>query len=178
MVHRGFKSTGGIPNTAVDILEKKYLIRKGERSGAQWYELTHDRFIKPILDSNERWENKRQKEREKASAKLWQNALANLQSDQVLREKKVEPAVHLDWWNELRNLQFLEKLRRQDCIPFIGSAACEAWIPEANTIAYQWAQKYDYPFQHAVPAEQTNVSWTWLPDQLSQVSFYRQTDRR
>jgi hypothetical protein len=52
IVHRGFKSTGCIPNAAIDILEKKSLIRKEERSGAQWYELTHDRFIKPILDSN------------------------------------------------------------------------------------------------------------------------------
>jgi hypothetical protein len=45
IVHRGFNTTGGIPNTTVDIVEKKYLKRKEERSSAQWYELTHDRLF-------------------------------------------------------------------------------------------------------------------------------------
>lgn len=56
-VHREFKSTGGISNTVVDILEKRYIIRKEERAGAKWYELTHDRFIKPIKDSNSVWKH-------------------------------------------------------------------------------------------------------------------------
>jgi hypothetical protein len=178
MVHRGFKSTGGINNTAVDILEKKHLIRKEDHSGAQWYELTHDRFIKPILDSND----KRRKEREKARSKLWQNALANLQSDQApqylyqsdqdLRDKKaVIGAAQLNWWKELRTLQFLENIRRQDCIPFIGPKACTPWIPEANLIAERWAQKYDYPLRLNL-VERTDDWWTWLPDQLSQVAEF------
>ena len=25
------------------------------RAGSEWYELTHDRFIRPVLDSNRRW---------------------------------------------------------------------------------------------------------------------------
>jgi YVTN family beta-propeller protein len=54
-IHRESKSTGGISNTVVDILEKRYIIRKEERAGAKWYELTHDRFIKPIKDSNNLW---------------------------------------------------------------------------------------------------------------------------
>jgi len=50
------------------------------------------------------------------------------------------------WWNGLRTQQFLEKIRQQDCIPFIGPGACKPWIPEASVIANQWAQKYRYPF--------------------------------
>ena len=47
----------------IDILEKKYLIRREWRSGANWYELTHDRIIGPIKKSNSRWkESKRYKE--------------------------------------------------------------------------------------------------------------------
>ena len=76
IIHKGLESTGGIPNTAVDILEKKYLIRKEERAGAQWYELTHDRLIKPVLDSNKQWKDEREKEREKTFAKLWQKVIA------------------------------------------------------------------------------------------------------
>ena len=60
VIHRSSESTGGLDNKVVNILENKYLIRKEERSGAQWYELTHDRLIKPIQDSNKKWfENKR-----------------------------------------------------------------------------------------------------------------------
>jgi Protein of unknown function (DUF4231) len=52
IVHRGLKSTTGMDNKVVDILEAKYLIRREWRSGALWYELTHDRLIKPITISN------------------------------------------------------------------------------------------------------------------------------
>jgi len=51
--YRGREKTGGIPNAAVDILENLHLIRGERRAGARWYELTHDRFIGPIQESNE-----------------------------------------------------------------------------------------------------------------------------
>ena len=54
-VYRGAKSTGGVPNTAIDALESQHLIRAERRAGARWYELTHDRFIGPIQRSNEAW---------------------------------------------------------------------------------------------------------------------------
>jgi len=54
-VYRGREETGGIPNTAVDVLENLHLIRGEWRAGARWYELTHDRFIGPIQTSNEAW---------------------------------------------------------------------------------------------------------------------------
>ena len=54
-VCRAPQSTGGIPNSAIDILEDKHLIRAEWRSGARWYELTHDRFVRPIISSNEKY---------------------------------------------------------------------------------------------------------------------------
>ncbi len=60
IVHRGFELTGGIPNTAVEILENEFhLVRREERSGAKWYELTHDRLIEPIQESNKEWKQKK-----------------------------------------------------------------------------------------------------------------------
>jgi YVTN family beta-propeller protein len=59
IVNREAKSTGGIPNSAVDILQQRYIIRPEWRSGSRWYELTHDRLIKPILESNREWKQKR-----------------------------------------------------------------------------------------------------------------------
>ena len=53
--YRGPQETAGIPNSAIDILESQHLIRGEIRGGARWYELTHDRFIEPILTSNQEW---------------------------------------------------------------------------------------------------------------------------
>jgi len=39
----------------VKLLEDLRLIRPELRGGATWYELTHDRFIEPILQSNKEW---------------------------------------------------------------------------------------------------------------------------
>jgi hypothetical protein len=54
-VFRGARHTAGLPNTVVDFLENRHLIRGEWRAGSRWYELTHDRFIEPIQWTNERW---------------------------------------------------------------------------------------------------------------------------
>ena len=58
-VFRGSGTTGGILNQAVEVLDSRHLIRRDSRAGAEWYELTHDRFIEPILASNARWRKNR-----------------------------------------------------------------------------------------------------------------------
>jgi hypothetical protein len=60
MAHRDEEYTGrggrGIPNAAVDELEKHHIIRAEIRAGGErWYELTHDRFIGPVNEANEDW---------------------------------------------------------------------------------------------------------------------------
>ena len=54
-VHRDKDDTGGLPNATIDRLEEAHIIRAEQRGGARWYELTHDRLIQPILESNRRW---------------------------------------------------------------------------------------------------------------------------
>ena len=51
-VFRGRDHTEGIPNNVIDVLAEERIIRAESRAGARWYELTHDRLIKPVLDSN------------------------------------------------------------------------------------------------------------------------------
>ena len=64
VVYRAQESAGGIPNAAIDVLESMHLIRAEWRAGARWYELTHDRFIEPILSSNKVFNDERaEKER-------------------------------------------------------------------------------------------------------------------
>ncbi|MCP4664117.1 MAG: hypothetical protein GY856_52705 [bacterium] len=54
-VDREPDGTGGLPNEAIDRLVDEHLIRAEKVRGGSWYELVHDRFIEPILASNERW---------------------------------------------------------------------------------------------------------------------------
>lgn len=54
-VHRGDLMSGGLPTDVVELLEDARLVRQEHRAGAAWYELTHDRLIEPILESNRRW---------------------------------------------------------------------------------------------------------------------------
>ena len=62
IVHRGETLTHQMPTKVVDYLEKKRILREDWRSGAKWYELTHDRLIKPIQESNDVWKNNLQNE--------------------------------------------------------------------------------------------------------------------
>jgi hypothetical protein len=57
LVFQGRETTGGIPNRVVDVLAAQHLIRPEIRSGSRWYELTHDRFIRPIQRSNLEWKS-------------------------------------------------------------------------------------------------------------------------
>ncbi len=64
-VFQGREDTGGIPNSAVEILENQHIIRAEMRAGARWYELTHDRLIEPIRKSNEVWLQRRRLEEQR-----------------------------------------------------------------------------------------------------------------
>ncbi len=59
LVLREADRTGGMYNDAVELLESCHLIRCEDRGGARWYELSHDRFIEPVRNSNRRWESTR-----------------------------------------------------------------------------------------------------------------------
>ena len=65
MAYRGKEKTGKVLNTTVDALEHLHLIRGEWRSGSRWYELTHDRFIKPIQESNVAWQATRRARRQR-----------------------------------------------------------------------------------------------------------------
>ena len=45
----------GMPRKVVEKLQERHLLRGEYRAGAHWYELTHDRFIEPIKESNRPW---------------------------------------------------------------------------------------------------------------------------
>ncbi|HYR08691.1 MAG TPA: ATP-binding protein, partial [Longimicrobium sp.] len=55
-VYRGAEKTGELPTRLVELLDIRFrLVRPELRGTATWYELTHDRFIAPIRESNRRY---------------------------------------------------------------------------------------------------------------------------
>ena len=62
LLFQGKTETDGIPNTAVDVLDQMHVVRPEQRGQATWYELTHDRFIGPIRESNRAWFDKRRRD--------------------------------------------------------------------------------------------------------------------
>ena len=53
------KRSQGLDNRIIQSLVDAHLVRAERRRGATWYELIHDRFIKPVLDSNRAWKRER-----------------------------------------------------------------------------------------------------------------------
>jgi WD40 repeat protein len=75
-VFQGRDRSGGIPNATVRVLEDLHLIRGEWRAGARWYELTHDRFVEPVQESNRqwltgKWEAEQARKRLEAKAMEW-----------------------------------------------------------------------------------------------------------
>jgi hypothetical protein len=73
-----------MPRKAIDVLVDRYLIRREWHAGAPWYELTHDRLIKPIKDSNKAWRYKCDEERAKAEE---ERAKALAETSERIRHK-------------------------------------------------------------------------------------------
>lgn len=90
LVLRGPETTGTLPNAAVDVLSRNYIIRSEVRAGARWYELSHDRLIAPILSSNRGWEAKRQTPL-RITAKSWQTTK---EAGLLFRGAALDDAIH------------------------------------------------------------------------------------
>ena len=57
VVLRGVQQTGGLPTTAVDLLQRKsrFIIETTARQGDLWFELSSIGFVQPILNANFLW---------------------------------------------------------------------------------------------------------------------------
>jgi hypothetical protein len=104
LVFRGENTTGGIPNKAVDALEELHIIRAEVRGGDRWYELSHDRFIQPVLRANDAWrtrvqEAERRRQEEENRRALEQERAEAAKSKQQAEEqhRQAERFRHVIW---------------------------------------------------------------------------------
>jgi hypothetical protein len=54
-VMRGHGNSEGLANPLIDALVDRHLLRQESRAGARWYELAHDRLLRPVQDDNRQW---------------------------------------------------------------------------------------------------------------------------
>ncbi|MBE0698534.1 MAG: hypothetical protein IH586_16580 [Anaerolineaceae bacterium] len=102
-VFQGETKTGSLPNKVVSLLEAQFIVRSETRPSGKWYELSHDRFIAPILQANRTW-NERHPRPVQADAEAW--AAANRPRKKLYEGRQLESALqHLDSspgeWSEL-----------------------------------------------------------------------------
>jgi WD40 repeat protein len=113
------KSTAGLPNEAVAVLDKQLLIRADMRAGAWWYELVHDRLVEPIRANNAAWFQANLSALQR-QADLWN--VQGRQAGLLLREKAL---VDAEEWAQAHeaDLNQTERDFLQDCRA--GRAAAE-----------------------------------------------------
>lgn len=54
-VVQGVGSSDGLPNAAIWQLVNAHLLRAEQRRGATWFELAHDRLVRPVRENNAAW---------------------------------------------------------------------------------------------------------------------------
>lgn len=58
MVYRGEEMTGNLPTKVADHVRGQFIVSEILRPGGVWYELVHDRFVLPIMTSNQGWRDR------------------------------------------------------------------------------------------------------------------------
>jgi|GEM_PF-6694160 len=109
-VMRGAEQSQGLDNEVIEALVDAHLVRAEDRRGVTWYELAHDRLIRPVKDDNAAWQEANLSQLQRQAA-LWN---AQTRPDGLLlRDEALQEAIR---WaethaNELEPFEqeFLEK---------------------------------------------------------------------
>jgi hypothetical protein len=85
LVYQGVADTGGMSNDIIALLDSMHVVRPEIRGTDSWYELTHDRLVAPIRESNESWFANRHKARESANPTDRATIVLDIDSGSTLR---------------------------------------------------------------------------------------------
>lgn len=113
----------GITLHGLEILDKAFLIRREQRSGALWYELAHDRLMTPVLNDNEQWQRANLKlfqiqaeqwhERERPGNLLLTSVLLDEADNQVAASGDELTATERDFLEASRNARDAAQAERE-----------------------------------------------------------------
>src|ERR687890_411482 len=72
-----------------------------------------------------------------------------------------------DYWERLPFKQLVQKIKKKECIPFVGPEVCQPWIPLSNEIANRWAKEVEYPLQDSYQLSRVAQFLTIMYDKTS-----------
>ncbi len=133
MVYRAPESTCDVPNAAIDVLESMHLIRAEWRAGARWYELTHDRFIEPILSSNKVFNDELAEKKRVESERLEKE---RLEKEWAEKERADKERLEKEWAERRR----IEKEKNKNRIIKGLAIVSILFLFLGGVAAYQWHQ--------------------------------------
>lgn len=138
-VRRESGHSAGLDNARIEQLQASYLVRTEQRAGANWFELSHDRLVEPVLQDNERWEQAHLHPLQ-VQAKLWvsgRRAKTLLLSTEALHEAAawLEEHAGLLTEEELDYLQQSRELRADEAVRQRRQRALSGAIAAAGALA-------------------------------------------
>ena len=113
-VLRGAEESEELANYLIEQLRDKHLVRAENRSGATWYELSHDRLVQPVRDNNSVWHDIHLSDLQR-QAELWneqKNPEGLLFQDQTLSEAEHWAETHVEELTFIEQ-EFLDKCREK-----------------------------------------------------------------
>ena len=139
MVYRAKESTGGIPNAAIDVLESTHIIRAEWRAGARWYELTHDRFIEPILSSNKVFNDKKAEQDRAEKERIEKERVEAKRVEQERAEKELIEKERVEAKRVEKELRAEKELAESKLLIFKGFTVLSIIVLIFGAIAlYKW----------------------------------------
>ena len=112
-VRREPTHSAGLDNALIEKLVNSYLLRTEERAGGIWFELSHDRMVKPIILNNEEWEQSHLHSSQ-VQARLWEaqgRARDLLLAAEALPAAEESRRKHEALWTKVET-EFLSESRR------------------------------------------------------------------
>jgi tetratricopeptide (TPR) repeat protein len=133
--YEGLTQTAGMPNAVVRALEDRHVLKAELRSGARWYELQHDRLIKPIQQADAETLPHGTEPPAQTSAEEYLRAaeLALVSGELAVAEKHAEEA--------LRACSPADVRIRAEIESFLGNIAHERGRPEGAAEHYRTAAR-------------------------------------
>jgi tetratricopeptide (TPR) repeat protein len=131
-VHREPQFTRSLPNKNLEILEDHHIVRSEPRAGARWYELTHDRFVKPILSSNQKWRE----------GKIKVLAGLRYKIEQGLKEGDLDGALKLSRECHAMGKEIADAWEAAVALLYVGEVFGRQKKPEQASEAYLGALQY------------------------------------
>jgi hypothetical protein len=128
------------------LLEERHIVRSESRLNRQWWELVHDRFLKPVKDTNARWRAVHDLDLIPRSANAW---AAEKRADLLLPPARIVAGAA--WLKaherdaypiERQYIAESEKAARAEIVQLESSSDVEVTLEQLGSYEQEWSMEY------------------------------------